>query len=759
MAINKVIYDGETLIDTTGVSVTPETLAEGETALNAAGDEIVGTLKVADEIVTTAGTGSAYTATVNGIKSLTAGVNFIMIPHVVSASTAPTLNVNGLGAKTIRQPLTTNTSATTTGTSATWLAVNKPVRVMYDGTYWKTVEIPRPSATGLYGTTPITSGGTGATTKEAACTNLGAVSYNAQTLTDAQKLQVRKNIGVDDIPDYVVTEAESVIDRVVAAQGSRTFTIAAISDLHYGNSSYTDGILHACQALKYIDSRIKLDAVAILGDYTDGYPSTGIADAMADFKGINAMLESLRFAPNIRQQGNHDYYADNIPITRRLIQFYSDDVVWGSRNGGYFYRDFDNYKIRVICPNTNENNPMDTSTNKPASNLSMTTEQINWLIATMDLSGKADAEEWGILILSHHPLDYWATGDIYILGNVLNAYQTGGSWNGGGVSCNFSGKNKAKLIGNIHGHIHNLLVANMFMGSPNNGNQSDVYRSCVPNACYGRENQYTGVWADATTYSKTQNSADDTAFMVYCIDLDKFTVTGICYGAGADRNWVFGEVPLETYTITNNLTNITTSNTAETITEGMAYTATLTPAGDNITSVTVVMGGVNVTSSVYSNGVISIPAVTGNIVITAVGEEKVEIINLLDTVGYTDNTRLSSSSGSEKTQSGHVATGYIDISGDKMGDVIRTSGINFGHGTYPDQAVYVRYDANKNMVACGYIDSVYRIGPYLKSIDASGNLTLTFDAANSGDNATSFFRMSGMGVGANGIITKNQPIE
>lgn len=42
MAVNKVIYNGETLIDTTGVSVAPETLVTGSTALNAAGELIDG---------------------------------------------------------------------------------------------------------------------------------------------------------------------------------------------------------------------------------------------------------------------------------------------------------------------------------------------------------------------------------------------------------------------------------------------------------------------------------------------------------------------------------------------------------------------------------------------------------------------------------------------------------------------------------------------------------------------------------------------
>lgn len=43
MAINKVVYGGNTLIDLSGDTVTPETLAEGVTAHNAAGVKITGT--------------------------------------------------------------------------------------------------------------------------------------------------------------------------------------------------------------------------------------------------------------------------------------------------------------------------------------------------------------------------------------------------------------------------------------------------------------------------------------------------------------------------------------------------------------------------------------------------------------------------------------------------------------------------------------------------------------------------------------------
>ncbi len=45
MAVNKVVYGGRTVMDVTGDTVTPETLAEGTTATNAAGEKILGTMK------------------------------------------------------------------------------------------------------------------------------------------------------------------------------------------------------------------------------------------------------------------------------------------------------------------------------------------------------------------------------------------------------------------------------------------------------------------------------------------------------------------------------------------------------------------------------------------------------------------------------------------------------------------------------------------------------------------------------------------
>ena len=78
-----------------------------------------------------------------------------------------------------------------------------------------------------------------------------------------------------------------------------------------------------------------------------------------------------------------------------------------------------------------------------------------------------------------------------------------------------------------------------------------------------------------------------------------------------------GTITSTTYTVTNNLTNSTTSNAAVSIEEGSAYSATITAnSGYTLNTVSITMGGADITSSAYSNGVINISNVTGNIVIT-----------------------------------------------------------------------------------------------------------------------------------------------
>lgn len=73
------------------------------------------------------------------------------------------------------------------------------------------------------------------------------------------------------------------------------------------------------------------------------------------------------------------------------------------------------------------------------------------------------------------------------------------------------------------------------------------------------------------------------------------------------------------YAVTNNLTGCSNSNSANSVTEGGSYSGTITAsAGYMMTGATVniTMGGVDITSTAYSNGTIYIASVTGALVIT-----------------------------------------------------------------------------------------------------------------------------------------------
>lgn len=100
-----------------------------------------------------------------------------------------------------------------------------------------------------------------------------------------------------------------------------------------------------------------------------------------------------------------------------------------------------------------------------------------------------------------------------------------------------------------------------------------------------------------------------------------------------------------TYTITNNLTNCTTSNTLNSIKANRMYVATITPdSGYNLSTIKVTMGGTDITSSVVNGDTITISEVTGNIVITAKAIEQStppETLTISNISNITQNTKTS----------------------------------------------------------------------------------------------------------------------
>lgn len=123
-------------------------------------------------------------------------------------------------------------------------------------------------------------------------------------------------------------------------------------------------------------------------------------------------------------------------------------------------------------------------------------------------------------------------------------------------------------------------------------------------------------WCLPTTAPTVANSNAFSSFPTEC-------VIHVPYGSlpsyqGGNIWSTYSSQMVEAGTVTYNLTNVTRDNITPMVAAGESFTTTLTPAeGKTLGTVTVKMGGTDITSTAYSAGVVSIASVTGNIVITA----------------------------------------------------------------------------------------------------------------------------------------------
>ena len=587
------------------------------------------------------------------------------------------------------------------------------------------------------------------------------------------------------IPAYTVAEAERVVSSIQSKKGSNAITFIAMSDMHeMGDNDhesaaiieqYRRANLNAGQAAKLISDKLSLDFFANLGDFAWGTATTTVADGVRSIRQAREYIaDVVRDNESFITPGNHDiltYGYDN------YHEYLSAGVAEGLI-GTYRYKDFDAKKVRVICLNTADMNGASVTAKVAAERLSGA--QLQWFAQALDLSGKANAADWGIIILSHHPLDW---GEITPAANCLAAYLEGSTYsvthNGVAVSYNYSGKNAAKVIANFHGHVHNFKVDYVHDLRSGRAAATTVKRMAIPNACYGRNNEYgentttdnNGIeFGEDTTYNKTDSK--NTAFCVVSIDLDNEVIYADCFGAGYDRIESYGSGKVITYSITNNLSNAKNSNGATIVTEGSAYNATITAKTNyKLASVTVTMGGVDITATAVSGGKISIASVTGDIVIKATTAEDVEFAeftNLVPTLESVDSTAPFNGIGylngayiSEKTtgtDAACVATGllpYAHANGVRTPIYIRGAALDltnshvriYGFGASKGTAFQSSIAIEAQKIANNF--QIEELGTNYYKITPNDDLCGTY---------VHYLRFSLVGKGDNLIITLNEPI-
>lgn len=581
-----------------------------------------------------------------------------------------------------------------------------------------------------------------------------------------------------DIPNYVKAEALAVAEKVKAVMKADSIVFLAISDLHHTGpqvdswqTNINAGNLHACQALKVLSYSLpQIDFACMLGDVTFGNAKTTTQLMQQQFNQINGWLgEAWKNIPQLRTVGNHDTGEYSTLVGAQFLKAniwkYNEGAVYGSEEYGYCYRDFAEKKLRVICLNTCEG---ETVSGESAA-YCCSPEQLLWFAQTLYAVGsKADAAQWGIIVLGHYPLDL---GGAYPTGNIVKAYVAGESTVQNGVTVNFSGHNAAKFIMNVHGHNHCFQFGKLHSVANGQGTEFDAWRMCTPNACFYRNNSgvvtMNGIsFGDPAPHDKTAGTGKDTAFNVNVINPSEQVLYSFCYGAGIDRT--IGYAATVYHSITNTLTNVTTSNDAVAAEDGTAYSATITAAdGYTMSSVTVKMGGTDITSTAYNSdtGVVSIAAVTGDVVITAKATKVVSYHNLVPTAidsngasaPYTDGLMLSSS-GTTSEDNHFTTTGFIPFDGAAV-HIYRIGGEGITWNEYGARLAWYNADFTLKGSVLSYNQLDKSIYYPTKIDDPNAAVAFSTDANVAPPHGAAYFRVSAKGKGENLVVTLDEKIE
>lgn len=218
-------------------------------------------------------------------------------------------------------------------------------------------------------------------------------------------------------------------------------------------------------------------------------------------------------------------------------------------------------------------------------------------------------------------------------------------------------------------------------------------------------------YGDRYTATVTPESGKTLDSIAVTMGGEDITSTAVSGGAisiptvtGAVTITAVASMPSVAYSVVLNLTNAASSNAATSVAEGAAYTTTLSPTGTykKLGAITVTMGGTDISSTAVSGSTVTIASVTGNIVITCAAT----ITNIIDTVGISANTRLSTSSGVNKDKTGWATMGANMDAASLIhlvdGDTLRVKGVSIPAANDGSSAV-VKYNSDGTFFSAAYI--------------------------------------------------------
>lgn len=528
------------------------------------------------------------------------------------------------------------------------------------------------------------------------------------------------------VPSYWEGEVKNTISSIMSL-GNEIPLFAWFSDVHKypnittsQNAGYT-GILSAM-----VMDRCGIPFAMFCGDAmaSGGNGFTSESQVVENFREVNQMLSPIGWHRLLQTQGNHDgswgtvdgtTYAYQMPQTRLNNFIYrkmttTDNHKFGG-DGSYYYVDDTVNKIRIIMLNSLwSGSVVDYPNVREYSKQhywGYGQEQLNWLCSIALNVG----EGWMICIGTHIPptSSYKNnTREYNIIRGILSAYEkktsysgsytknTGrgeGDWANVSVNVNFATA-KGKIIGFFAGHCHKDQIITDDLPFP------IITITCDANIPY-----------DSNEETRKFGTDNEHAIDFITVNKAEETVNLIRLGVGNSRTYSYAGAIV--YSISNVLTEVSNSNSTASITKGEKYTATLSANdGYEMSSVVVTMGGVDITSTAYSNGIINIAEVTGDIVIKAVATVPAPVmVNKMVVQESNLNKRISGTSIKSDESSKGLFVGdpiAVDLTkscpvvmknfASTMGSMTGSSGSQ----VYLNSKVAL-LDAQKNIVAVWYI--------------------------------------------------------
>ena len=408
--------------------------------------------------------------------------------------------------------------------------------------------------------------------------------------------------------------------------GEKLYSFGVISDIHIPNTDFAKKFINA---LKYFNANV--DFICVSGDLT----ANGNQN---EFEQVKNQIDTYATVPIYLTSGNHDCYnyGANGAVETALDTYFNTKLYYAiTKNNDIFI---------FVGEKTNSRGSI------------FTHEELQWLYDTLE-----ENRNKRCFLIQHSFVESNGSGD-------ANNLYGGTMLTGNELTIIKSLVSHYQNIIHFHGHSH-LIYELQEIDDNKDCNYSDKYGSKefhVPSLQQPRtiNTSYTGTGLKYTNYNGSEGYVVDVyskyiivkgrdfsnnkflPIAYYCLDTSLKTINAYTY---TDSTGIIDTS--STYSITNNLSNAITNNSATSVTKKTSYSATITPSTNyNIQSITVTMGGLDITSSCVTDNTISIASVTGDIIIT------VTTVAILKTYSITNN--LSNATNSNTNTEIQEKTSY-----------------------------------------------------------------------------------------------------